>query len=72
MFTIACKHFNVVIAWRLTARPRIIAWSVTNPFSALSAFLACVFIFDGQAKQKTLFQYMGLCLIVFIANDKKT
>lgn len=41
IFTMDCKHFRVVMAWRLTFRPRIIAWSFTIPFSARKAFLAC-------------------------------
>lgn len=45
MLTMDCKHFKVAMAWRLTALPLIIACSLTIPFSALNAFLACKFTF---------------------------
>lgn len=47
-----CKHLRVVIACRLTARPRIIAWSLTIPFNALKAFFAYNFTFTLYIYQK--------------------
>lgn len=41
--TRACMHRNVTAACFLTSLPRTRAWSLTTPFNALSALLACKF-----------------------------